>query len=81
LSGFEGIRVLTPQEAMPLYLAAARLTNPQAHFVGVSLNTSAMSPIDASVTLRSTQEALGLPCVDPIRTGVVPIVQAMESFR
>jgi uncharacterized NAD-dependent epimerase/dehydratase family protein len=72
------VRSLT--EAIPAYIAAARLTNPNVRFVGISLNTSALPAAEAESVLRSTSEALGLPCVDPIRTGVEPIVAALESF-
>jgi uncharacterized NAD-dependent epimerase/dehydratase family protein len=80
LNGFPHIPVIPPEHALAPYLAAARLTNPKARFVGVSLNTSGMSEAEAKVTLRNTAQSMGLPCVDPIRTGVEPIVAALETF-
>jgi uncharacterized NAD-dependent epimerase/dehydratase family protein len=79
MNGFPGTMVRPPDQAIEPYLAAARLTNPRVRFVGVSLNTSAMSDTDAANVLRSTAQLLGLPCVDPIRTGVEPIVAALEA--
>lgn len=67
------------EEVMPAYLAAARLTNPNVRFVGISLNTSSMGDRVAQEVLRHTEQSLDLPCVDPIRTGVDPIVAMLES--
>jgi len=53
----------------------------QARFVGVSLNTSAMNEAEATEVLIGTSQSLGLPCVDPIRTGVEPIAAVLESFH
>jgi uncharacterized NAD-dependent epimerase/dehydratase family protein len=80
LNGYPSFPVVSPAEAMPAYLSAARLTNPQARFVGVSLNTSAMSDAEARATLGDTAQTLGMPCVDPIRTGVDALVTAIEAF-
>jgi uncharacterized NAD-dependent epimerase/dehydratase family protein len=66
---------------MPPYLSAARLTNPAVAFVGVSLNTSEMSEAEAEESLKKTSQSLGLPCVDPIRTGVDAIVSRLESLH
>ncbi len=55
-------------------LIAARLTNPRARFVGIALNTSKLSATDSAAQVRATADRLGLPCVDPIRTGVAAIV-------
>jgi uncharacterized NAD-dependent epimerase/dehydratase family protein len=43
-------------------------------------NTSRLSEDEAQVILRNTAQSMGLPCVDPIRTGVESIVAALETF-
>ena len=58
-------------------LAAARLTNPAARFVGVALDTSALGEADAERCLAETGALLGLPSVDPVRTGVGAIADAL----
>lgn len=58
-------------------LAAARLTNPAARFVGASVNTSALSNSEASACVSELEARLGLPCVDPMRTGVGALVDSM----
>ncbi|MEX1148033.1 MAG: DUF1611 domain-containing protein, partial [Sphingomonadales bacterium] len=65
------------EECVDAYERAARLTNPGARVVGVSLNTSAMSDIDARALMTETAGRLNLPCVDPVRTGVAPVVDVL----
>lgn len=80
LVGFPHIPIAPLDEAMSVYLHAARLTNPRARFVGLSLNTSSFAVAEAEAVLQHTQHLHGLPCVDPMRTGVSEIVSALQSF-
>lgn len=80
LASFPHVPVVSLEQAMPAYQSAARLTNPHARFVGIALNTSSVSEGEAQDILRRTADRLQLPCVDPIRTGVQPIVLALEHF-
>lgn len=57
--------------------AAARLTNPKAVCIGVSINTAALDEAAAGRLLQETQARLGLPCVDAVRTGVAPLVDRL----
>jgi len=79
LAGFPHMPVRSLEEAIPAYLAAASLTNPGVRFVGISLNTSSLTQADADALLRDTAQSHGLPCVDPIRTGVAPIIEVLET--
>ena len=54
--------------------AAARLTNPAARCIGISINSSGLDKDAAGKLLRETEARLGLPTVDPFRTGVAAIV-------
>ena len=45
---------------------AARLTNPAARVVGVSINTAALEESAARRLLEETAQRLGLPCTDPV---------------
>src|SRR6266851_7330696 len=56
---------------------AARLTNPAASCVGVSVNTGALDPAAARDYLRRTEDQIDLPTIDPVRTGVGPIVDRL----
>lgn len=58
-------------------LQAARLTNPAVQAVGIALNTSALPEAEALELCTRTEEALGLPCTDPYRMGVEPILDRL----
>lgn len=74
IADYPGYAIPTYEACFEAYLAAARLTNPAARFAGVCLNTS---QLDAASAARATAEVatrVSLPCCDPIRNGVAPIV-------
>jgi uncharacterized NAD-dependent epimerase/dehydratase family protein len=77
---FEHMPIVPLDTAIAAYLSAARVTNPKPAFVGISLNTSSMSSSQAESILRETSRSLGLPCVDPIRTGVAAIVDELAKL-
>lgn len=55
-------------------LRAARLTSPRVRCIGLALNSSALPEAEAAAELERTARAFGLPCVDPLRTGVAALV-------
>lgn len=63
--------------AMALPLQMARLTNPAARFVGLSINTAALPEAKATALLQRLSDQFDLPAVDPVRTGVGPLVDAL----
>jgi uncharacterized NAD-dependent epimerase/dehydratase family protein len=65
------------QTCIDANLAAARLTNPNARCVGLSINSSALDAGAAERYLRDTEQKYGMPAVDPMRTGVGKIVDAL----
>ena len=65
------------KECMEANLAAARLTNPAAKFVGIALNTSQMTEADALKEIATTEAAHGLPTVDPVRQGVAKLADRL----
>ena len=58
-------------------LQAARLTNPDVVCAGLCINTQALGQAEAEALLDELGKAHGLPCVDPIRTGVGPIADRL----
>lgn len=60
-------------------LTAARLTNPAVRAVGVALNTSDLPRDKAAAACREVGDRLGLPCEDPVTTGVEAIVDNLLS--
>ncbi|NDL63671.1 N-acetyltransferase DgcN [Acerihabitans arboris] len=64
-------------ECMALNLQAARLTNPQARFAGISINSALMSGADALAYMAELETLYGLPVVDPFRQGVGRIIEQL----
>ncbi len=54
-------------------LRSARRMRKDCFCAGVSINTSSMSDLDREMYLSRMQQHLGLPCVDPVATGMTPI--------
>lgn len=62
------------EECMEANLKVASLTNPAVRFAGVAIDTSRLEEDQAMALFEETQKRLGLPAVDPLRTGVAVIV-------
>jgi len=69
------------QEAMDMNLEAAKLTSPEAKFIGIAVNTSMLSDEDSRAILSAYEAETGLPSVDPVRTGVASIVDNLQERR
>jgi uncharacterized NAD-dependent epimerase/dehydratase family protein len=60
-------------------LQAARLTQPDVVAVGVSFNTSKLTREAAADACKAAEDALGLPCQDPMTMGVGRIADKLLS--
>ena len=67
------------KECLDANIGAARLTNPRAICIGASINTHELPKVDRRAYLRSVEEALGLPAVDPVETGVARLVDNLPA--
>lgn len=67
------------EETIEMNLSAARLTNPAVQCAGIAVNTSMLSEDDSQAVLQRYRERSGLPCVDPLRTGVKAIVDGLST--
>jgi uncharacterized NAD-dependent epimerase/dehydratase family protein len=56
-------------------LEMARLTNPDVRCVGISINTSALTPAERASYLNTISDEFDLPCFDPISTGASLVIQ------
>ncbi|WP_028022443.1 N-acetyltransferase DgcN [Enterovibrio calviensis] len=61
-------------DIMELAVRLAKLTNPNPRFVGMAINTSALSEEDAKRYLADLSSQYDLPATDPVRFGVDNIV-------
>jgi len=66
------------QSVMDMALHMAQLTNKDAKFVGICVNTSNLSDDEAEKYLQETEEKFDMPCVDPVRNGVGRIVDVLQ---
>lgn len=66
--------------AIERYLEAARLTNPTVRMVGVSFNTSALDAPARAALLEQTEQRLGLPCFDPLKTSLDAVTQRIREI-
>ena len=64
-------------ECLERNLEAARLTSPEVRAVGICLNTSAMDSETARRLCGVVENQMGLPCTDPVRFGVEPIIDRL----
>ena len=65
------------QECIDLNLQCARLTSPNVYCAGVSVNTSGLPEVQRQRYLDDLGAELGLPCIDPVFTGCLPVVEKM----
>lgn len=77
MRGLPEYKLPTLKACMDANLAAARLTNPAARFVGIAVNTSQMAKDSIATYLGELQETFALPAVDPFAGGVAPIVERL----
>ncbi len=62
------------EDCFDLHLRCARQMNPAVRFVGIAVNTSALTEQDALACVADLSARFGLPAADPIRHGVAAIV-------
>ena len=80
MRGTPGVPVPALEDCIAVNERMARMFEPDAKVVGVSVNTSSMDDARATAYLAEISERLGLPAVDAVRTGVGPIVDAIEKL-
>jgi len=66
------------RQCLDANLEAARLVSPQVACAGVAMNTRALDAPAAERMLAETADRLGMPCVDPVRTGVGALVDRLR---
>ena len=79
MRGLPGFPLPNLDDCMRLNLEVAKLTNPAARFIGISMNTSNLKPDEVDKLLDETSEKFGLPCVDPMRGGVGSLVDRLSN--
>lgn len=68
-------------EAISTNLLMARRVNANARFVGVAINSHAMTDTERNAFFQQCSDETGLPVVDPLLTGTGAIVDRIQSQR
>ena len=68
---------MDPVDFLDANIEAAKLTNPQVRCIGTSVNTAFMPEAAALAYLAEVERQLGMPAVDPFRTGVGRLVDRL----
>ncbi|RYH03933.1 DUF1611 domain-containing protein [Salipiger sp. IMCC34102] len=68
------------EDLRDMALPLARIANPRAQVIGVSVNTKALDDAEAEACLREIEDRMGLPAVDPYRHGAGRLVDALEAI-
>ncbi len=71
--------VMSLSESIEQCLMFARRVNPSVRFVGVSVNSSALSEADSAALRQRYERETGVPTADPMREGVAAIVDRIEA--
>jgi uncharacterized NAD-dependent epimerase/dehydratase family protein len=77
MRGLPGRPLPQLRDCLETNLAMARVVSPQVRFVGVAVNTAALSESEADDVLSAIQAETLLPSVDPVRTGVGAIIDGL----
>jgi uncharacterized NAD-dependent epimerase/dehydratase family protein len=77
IDGYPDFVIPPLQNVIDLHLSLARRTNAAACCPAIALNTSRVSADEGAIILRDYEQKTGLPCFDPMRSDLRPIVDAV----
>jgi uncharacterized NAD-dependent epimerase/dehydratase family protein len=80
IEGYPQHPIPSLQSAMGQYLTAARVTNPEARFVGLSLNTSMLDDVARRRLIADLNAEFALPVIDPMRDGAGAIAEVVARI-
>jgi uncharacterized NAD-dependent epimerase/dehydratase family protein len=80
MRGLPNYGMPTLEALRELALPVARIANPRAQVVGISVNTAAMGEDEALSHLEEVENRMGLPAVDPFRQGAARLCDALEAI-
>jgi len=79
VSGWDHFSLPSIQECIDQHVMMGRRTNPAIRCVGISVNTSKLSPVNRIGFLRDLADETGLPCIDPLIEGCGAIVNYIKK--
>ncbi|MFC7048707.1 DUF1611 domain-containing protein [Emcibacter nanhaiensis] len=79
ISGWDDFRLPTIEQVIEQTVVIGSLTNPEIRCVGISLNTSRLSDSARQKATEDIAGRVGLPCVDPLKESIDPIIEKLIS--
>ncbi|RAP40330.1 EBNA-1 nuclear protein [Rhodovulum viride] len=80
MRGLPDYQLPSLEDLRDVALTLARVANPKAQVVGISVNTAAMGEDEALSCLEGIEKRMGLPTVDPFRQGAGRLVDALDAI-
>jgi uncharacterized NAD-dependent epimerase/dehydratase family protein len=80
MRGLPGYGLPSLEALRDMALPLARIANPAAEVVGISINTAAMGEDEALSHLAEVEARMGLPAVDPFRQGAGRLCDALDAL-
>ena len=80
MRGLPGYKLPSLEDVRDTALAMARVANPAAQVVGISINTQNLSEAEARRYLHEIEARMGLPATDPFRYGAGKLVDALAAI-
>lgn len=77
IEGYPGYEIPSLSSCIHQYLQVGRLTNPDARFAGISLNTAGLDDASRQAAIAHAEKETGLPVTDPLATGAAVLVDAV----
>lgn len=77
MRGLPDYQVPALESLRDVALTMARMVNPEVVVTGISVNTAAMSEVEAQEYLAGVEARMGLPAVDPYRHGAARLVDTL----
>ena len=80
MRGIPGYKLPSLEALRDLSLQTAQIVNPDCKVIGISINTSELTDKEADDYLNEVENRMGLPAVDPFKTGAGRLVDALEQL-
>ncbi|TVR17750.1 MAG: DUF1611 domain-containing protein [Balneolaceae bacterium] len=80
MRGIPGYQLPSLEALRDLSLQTAQIANPDCKVIGISINTSELTDKEADEYLDKVENRMGLPAVDPYKTGAGRLVDALQEL-
>ncbi len=80
MRGLPGYALPSLEAVRDMSVALARVANPKAEVIGISINTAGMGEDEAMTYMEGVEKRMGLPTVDPFRQDAGRLCDALEAM-